>query len=226
MRGQSGKAGDERELAFSSGCRRDARVPDRNSALLWRNSTLIRAMRKERTTTWATRLALPIYQTGFQKIAQVLSDALLRNVAPAGAGQSRKLVVFSDSRQDAAKLSAGMRFSHYRDALRQAIADAVAVQGAGAQSVRGSVGWTAPACAAAGVCTDCHIPLGPAQPLGGPKLRRDYYSYLATQAGPLFELIAKSSPDRQTRKMVANGSDFSKNICLPAPDEVAGHRYN
>ena len=34
----------------------------------------------------------------------------------------RKLVVFSDSRQDAAKLSAGMRFSHYRDALRQALA--------------------------------------------------------------------------------------------------------
>jgi DEAD/DEAH box helicase domain-containing protein len=73
-------------------------------------------------------------RTGFQKIAQVLSDALLRNIAPAGASQSRKLVVFSDSRQDAAKLSAGMRFSHYRDALRQAITDAIAVQGAGVQA--------------------------------------------------------------------------------------------
>ena len=71
-------------------------------------------------------------RTGFQKIAQVLSDALLRNIAGTGTSQSRKLVVFSDSRQDAAKLSAGMRFSHYRDALRQAITGAIAVQGAGA----------------------------------------------------------------------------------------------
>jgi len=79
-------------------------------------------------------------RTGFQKIAQVLSDALLRNIAPAGSSQSRKLVVFSDSRQDAAKLSAGMRFSHYRDALRQAITGAIAVQGAGAQAFAAQVG--------------------------------------------------------------------------------------
>lgn len=73
-------------------------------------------------------------RTGFQKIAQVLSDSLLRKVSETGAQQSRKLVVFSDSRQDAAKLSAGMRFSHYRDALRQAITEAIAVQGVGAQA--------------------------------------------------------------------------------------------
>ncbi len=73
-------------------------------------------------------------RTGFQKIAQVLADALLRDIARVGGSQARKLVVFSDSRQDAAKLSAGMRFSHYRDALRQAITDAQAVQGAGAQA--------------------------------------------------------------------------------------------
>ena len=73
-------------------------------------------------------------RTGFQKIAQILSDALLRRISDTGAHQSRKLVVFSDSRQDAAKLSAGMRFSHYRDALRQAITGAIAVQGAGAQA--------------------------------------------------------------------------------------------
>jgi DEAD/DEAH box helicase domain-containing protein len=85
-------------------------------------------------------------RTGFQKIAQVLSDALLRKIAPVGASQSRKLVVFSDSRQDAAKLSAGMRFSHYRDALRQAITEAVAVQGAGAIAFAAQVsGQTLPA---------------------------------------------------------------------------------
>ncbi len=79
-------------------------------------------------------------RTGFQKIAQVLSDALLRNITPAAATQSRKLVVFSDSRQDAAKLSAGMRFSHYRDALRQAITAAIAIQGAGAQAFASQIG--------------------------------------------------------------------------------------
>ncbi|TAK45287.1 MAG: DEAD/DEAH box helicase [Betaproteobacteria bacterium] len=79
-------------------------------------------------------------RTGFQKIAQVLSDALLRDIAPVTANQSRKLVVFSDSRQDAAKLSAGMRFSHYRDALRQAITDAVGVQGTGALAFASQVG--------------------------------------------------------------------------------------
>jgi hypothetical protein len=73
-------------------------------------------------------------RTGFQKIAQVLSDSLLRDVGSGSASASRKLVVFSDSRQDAAKLSAGMRFSHYRDALRQALAEALTVQGVGPQA--------------------------------------------------------------------------------------------
>ena len=89
---------------------------------------------------WSRRqIGSPIrtLRTGFQKIAQVLSDALLRVIA--GEAQSRKLVVFSDSRQDAAKLSAGMRFSHYRDALRQAITQSIAVQGAGAQAFSAQV---------------------------------------------------------------------------------------
>jgi DEAD/DEAH box helicase domain-containing protein len=89
---------------------------------------------------WSRRqIGSPIrtLRTGFQKIAQVLSDALLRNIA--AETQSRKLVVFSDSRQDAAKLSAGMRFSHYRDALRQAITEAIAVQGSGAQAFSAQV---------------------------------------------------------------------------------------
>jgi DEAD/DEAH box helicase domain-containing protein len=85
-------------------------------------------------TNWARRdIGSPIrtQRTGFQKLGQVLSDVLLREVGaenPSG----RKLVVFSDSRQDAAKLSAGMRFAHYRDSVRQALAAALTHQGAGA----------------------------------------------------------------------------------------------
>src|SRR5262249_1856513 len=59
---------------------------------------------------------------------------LLRDLSGPPLSTARKLVVFSDSRQDAAKLSAGMRFSHYRDALRQALVEALNEQGAGPQA--------------------------------------------------------------------------------------------
>jgi len=80
------------------------------------------------------RLDTPIrpMRTGFQRVAQVLSDTLLREMPHTQEQSSRKLVVFSDSRQDAAKLSAGMRFAHYRDAVRQALASSLEMAGRGA----------------------------------------------------------------------------------------------
>lgn len=84
---------------------------------------------------WASRsVGSPIrgQRTGFQKVAQVLGDALLREIAPSGQEENRKLVVFSDSRQDAAKLSAGMRQAHHLDAVRQAVVEALSVAGQGA----------------------------------------------------------------------------------------------
>ena len=80
------------------------------------------------------RLDTPIrpMRTGFQRVAQVLSDTLLREMPHAHEQSSRKLVVFSDSRQDAAKLSAGMRSDHYRDSVRQALAMALDTAGHGA----------------------------------------------------------------------------------------------
>ena len=89
-------------------------------------------------TDWRRRdlIRSPIrtQRTGFQKIAQVLSDTLLRDLAEPPLSSDRKLVMFSDSRQDAAKLSAGMRFSHHRDALRQALVASISQQGVGPQS--------------------------------------------------------------------------------------------
>jgi ATP-dependent helicase YprA (DUF1998 family) len=61
-----------------------------------------------------TRSPVRTMRTGFEKVTQVLSDSLLRSLQ-----QSRKIVVFSDSRQDAAKLSAGLEKRHYQDAVRQ-----------------------------------------------------------------------------------------------------------
>ncbi|MEG3907799.1 DEAD/DEAH box helicase [Microcoleus sp. w2-18bC1] len=67
---------------------------------------------------------LRFHRTGFQKACQVLASGLLREMpAPPSLSQqqsssSRKLVIFSDSRQDAAKLAAGMERDHYRDMVR------------------------------------------------------------------------------------------------------------
>ncbi|TQN28599.1 uncharacterized protein DUF1998 [Haloactinospora alba] len=52
--------------------------------------------------------------TGFAKTNQVLSDALHRLL-------TTNLVVFSDSRQDAARISAGLEESHHHDLVRQLV---------------------------------------------------------------------------------------------------------
>ena len=47
--------------------------------------------------------------TGFQKACQVLAGGQVREMPrPRPGKMTRKLVIFSDSRQDAAKLAAGM----------------------------------------------------------------------------------------------------------------------
>ncbi len=73
------------------------------------------------------RMRSPIrtMRTGFEKVTQVLSDALLRDLT----GNNRKLVLFSDSRQDAAKLSAGLELRHYQDTVRQLLIAALAQRG-------------------------------------------------------------------------------------------------
>jgi DEAD/DEAH box helicase domain-containing protein len=59
------------------------------------------------------------HRTGFSKAAQVIAGALLRELPAEIASKSaRKLVVFSDSRGDAAKLSAGIEQDHFRDVVR------------------------------------------------------------------------------------------------------------
>lgn len=60
------------------------------------------------------------HYTGVQKINQVLADGLMRTMKENG-DKKPKLVLFSDSRQAAAKLSAGIELDHYRDLLRQAV---------------------------------------------------------------------------------------------------------
>lgn len=62
--------------------------------------------------------------TGLQKVNQILADSLIRSMKNAKE-KNTKLVLFSDSRQSAAKLSAGIELDHFRDVLRWAILHAL-----------------------------------------------------------------------------------------------------
>ena len=59
------------------------------------------------------------FRTGFSRVTQILSKELFYFL-PEG---SKKLVVFSDSRQEAAELANGIERSHYSDLLREAMYD-------------------------------------------------------------------------------------------------------
>jgi Lhr-like helicase len=78
------------------------------------------------------RLQSPIrgMRTGFEKTTQVLVSALRRAVSAAN-----RTVLFSDSRQDAAKLAAGVEMRHYQDTLRQMAAQQLETAGVSARDV-------------------------------------------------------------------------------------------
>jgi len=67
------------------------------------------------------------HATGVQKVNQVMADALMRSMKQ-GKETNPKLVLFSDSRQAAAKLSAGIELDHYRDVLRQTVIESLKAQ--------------------------------------------------------------------------------------------------
>ncbi|MGP1665452.1 MAG: helicase-related protein, partial [Rhodanobacter sp.] len=74
--------------------------------------------------------------------------------------------------------------------------------------------------ASGGVCTDCHIPLGPAQPLAAAQVASDYYTYLATQAGPLFRLNCEELTGQTNKNDGRKRQRLVQDICLPPPDEI------
>lgn len=60
------------------------------------------------------------FRTGFSKVSQLLSKELFYQLP---SGENRKLVIFSDSREDAAAISNGVERLHYRDLVREAMYD-------------------------------------------------------------------------------------------------------
>jgi Helicase conserved C-terminal domain len=75
-----------------------------------------------RPITDRSRTRSPIRRmgTGYEKIGQVLVDALVRELRGVDHLGTRRLVLFS-GRQDAAKLSAGLEKRHYQDLVRELI---------------------------------------------------------------------------------------------------------
>ncbi|NBT47077.1 MAG: DEAD/DEAH box helicase [Actinobacteria bacterium] len=74
------------------------------------------------TTSWnLNKKKSPIrtFRTGFTKISQVFAKELFKEI-PDG-DQGRKLIVFSDSREDAAKISNDIERFHYGDMIREII---------------------------------------------------------------------------------------------------------
>lgn len=67
----------------------------------------------------------PLYHhgTGVQKLDQVFADSLTKILKDKH--EKSKLILFSDSRQGAAKLSAGIELDHYRDEIRLAMLDSL-----------------------------------------------------------------------------------------------------
>ncbi|UYV50701.1 DEAD/DEAH box helicase [Priestia megaterium] len=69
-----------------------------------------------------TRSPIRGQRTGFDTIAQIMLDALMRELPE---NEKPKAVLFSDSRQDAAKLSAKIEMNHYYHLLRHIVVKAL-----------------------------------------------------------------------------------------------------
>ena len=64
------------------------------------------------------------FRTGFSKVSQIFSKELFY-VLPQKDFISRKLVIFSDSREDAAQIANGVERNHYTDLVREVVCDEI-----------------------------------------------------------------------------------------------------
>lgn len=85
------------------------------------------------------RLRSPIrtMRTGFEKINQVLITELAEQLPE----DEKKLIVFTDSRQDAAKLSSGIALRHYQDLVRALVHESLNAVGDAADQVDAAKRW-------------------------------------------------------------------------------------
>ncbi|MCC6383347.1 MAG: helicase, partial [Dehalococcoidia bacterium] len=73
---------------------------------------------------------------------------------------------------------------------------------------------------AGGVCTDCQAILGAPQQVPNAPTDLDYYTYLATNAGPLFRLNCEELTGQTNKDDARKRQRLFQDICLPAPQEI------
>lgn len=83
--------------------------------------------RRMRSPLWGMRPAA-------DRVSQVLAEELLHRLYPET--DEQRLICFSDSRQDAAKLAGGLDVAHHRDAVRQLVVDEVRCAGHAGEDLR------------------------------------------------------------------------------------------
>src|SRR6266540_4114178 len=73
------------------------------------------------------------------RVSQILTEHLLRALYPDG--EPQRIVAFSDSRQDAARLNASLDVDHHRDSLRALVVRVLAQAHANAEDLRRFIVW-------------------------------------------------------------------------------------
>ena len=67
------------------------------------------------------------FRTGFSKVSQIFTKELFYQL-PSTQQATQKLVVFSDSREDAAQISNGVERNHYSELIREVVCDELKIQ--------------------------------------------------------------------------------------------------
>lgn len=79
------------------------------------------------------------FRTGFSKVSQIFTKELFYQL-PEKEFISRKLVVFSDSREDAAQISNGVERNHYSELVREIVCDELQLEVLGEPQLLGNIG--------------------------------------------------------------------------------------
>lgn len=97
----------------------------------WERTHVRLGQRKAASVTSSWRMHSPIRSPNPspERVSQILAEELVHGIYRPG--EDARLIAFSDSRQDAAKLAAGLDSAHYRDTVRQLVAEEVKHAGTG-----------------------------------------------------------------------------------------------
>lgn len=156
------------------------------------------------------------FRTGFSKVSQIFTKELFYQL-PEREHLSRRLVVFSDSREDAAQISNGIERNHYTELVREIVCDELRMQSNGKPELLGDI-------------EDGRTDFGPN---ARAFLERNFRAAddiqdllctasMPTQAAPksFLKLISKAQSDLKAIKRMGEKRTVPISILLPPPDDI------